>query len=63
MVLNTFDTKYNALSYYVDGNGNVIKKLTNGQNPAATSATKVTKQDENLYIKWESEFKVQLLIL
>ena len=57
MDLNTFDTKYDALSYYVDGNGNVIKKMANGQMPAATTATLVTKKDENLYIKWESEFK------
>ena len=57
MDLNTFDTKYDALSYYVDGNGNVIKRMANGQMPAATTATKVTKKDENLYIKWETTFK------
>jgi hypothetical protein len=57
MDLNTFDTKYDALSYYVDGNGNVIKKMANGDIPAATTATKVTKQDKNLYIAWDTDVK------
>ena len=57
MDLNDFVAQYPGLSYYVDGNGNVIKKMANGEVPAATTATKVEKPFTNLYIKWESNFK------